>query len=207
MNNNCKKILVAFFILAVISAGYLFYIKYQESKLGYISFNNIEKTQSNGNFYLKNNVAGFSMVVSDSWNINNGEDSISMTSPDIELLESKQSSLATPQEGCWMASAAREINQGDDIEYKEIYSMLNNDDLQSYNTEKNKYEIVYIDSEMALKDILIINNENNQGLSQIVKLPYNNKIYYFETHLFGQDKEKCQEEFNNFLKTISIKKK
>ena len=40
----------------------------------------------------------------------------------------------------------------------------------------------------------------------MVWIPFNDTVYIFETDLFWEDKEECENHFNNFLKTISIRK-
>jgi hypothetical protein len=205
MNNKCKIILTIILVLAILSAGYLFYLKYQESKQGYISLAIIEKTQKDGNFYLKNKESGLSLVVPDSWGVKNDEGGISVSSPDFEY--TGDPSLVVPSRGCWMASTVRSLDVNNDIEYKETLFLLNDQNLEDYKNGENVYQIVYINNQKALKNILTVKNNKEEGFYQIVKLPYNNKLYYFETHLFGQDKERCQEEFESFLQAISIENK
>jgi len=196
--------LIGVAVLAVVAIGYLFYIKYQESKLGDISFDNIETVQEDGKIYLKNKAADFSVIVSDSWIIENNKEAISFASSDYE--PSEGSDLAIPKNGCWIGSAVRILDPKNDIEYQNVSSLLKDNNLQEINTERTQYKIISINGKNSLSESLIVNIKDEQGIFQTVKLLHNNKLYYFETHLFGQQKDKCQEEFYNFLQTVSIKK-
>jgi len=66
-------------------------------------------------------------------------------------------------------------------------------------------EVIEIDGIKALKET-IVNEENNPGKVEMVWIPFNDTVYLFETDLFGEDQEECENHFNNFLKTISIRK-
>jgi hypothetical protein len=210
MNNNCKKILVAFFILAVISAGYLFYIKYQESKLGPVSYESFKKIEENGKTFLENKEVGLKFQIPDKWKTNYvfGWTSLSMQSDDFKVFNEKNYPI--PEKGCWInVIAQKQYLNKEDSEYLDAIELIGDGEyLNSQNTDSSKYEVYSLDSIQSIKSNILINqNKDNQGNYVSIEVPYNNTYYSFETHLFGQDKEKCQEEFNNFLKTISIKKK
>jgi len=46
---------------------------------------------------------------------------------------------------------------------------------------------------------------NGEGSNIFVQIPRDpNKVFAFYVYLFGQDKERCLEEFNSFISSVSI---
>ncbi|MDD5098480.1 MAG: hypothetical protein PHD31_02065 [Candidatus Pacebacteria bacterium] len=210
MNNKYKTLLIVIVILAIIAIGYLSYVRYQESKLGPVSYESFKRAEENGKTFLENKEVGLKFEVPEGWKTNYvfGWTSLSMQSEDFKVFNEKNYPI--PEKGCWINVVAEKQYLGkEDAEYLDAIELINDSEyLSSQNTDNNKYEVYYLDSIESIKsNILIDQNKDNQGNYISVEVPYNNIYYSFETHLFGQDKEKCQEEFNNFLKTISIKKK
>jgi len=75
--------------------------------------------------------------------------------------------------------------------------------LESNNTEKETYEIIEVNGLKAVKNIYKIDNENNEDV--FIQIPFGkNRAYSFNTYLVGQDKERCLEEFNSFISSVSI---
>lgn len=69
----------------------------------------------------------------------------------------------------------------------------------------SRYGIVEIDGRTALKEVVTDNPELGKNIS--VLLPVGgDKIYRFDTFLAPKNQERCLQEFNDFLKTVSINK-
>jgi len=209
MNNKCKVILIGVAVLAVVAIGYLFYIKYQESKLGPVSYESFKKIEENGKVFLENKEVGLKFQVPEGWKTDDvfGWTSLSMQSSDYKVFNEKNYPI--PEKGCWIdILAKKEFSGKEDVEYLDVLDLLKDKEyMNSQNSEKNIYELFFLDSLESIKSKTIINqNKENQGEVVSIELPYDKKYYSFETYLFGSDKEKCLEEFNDFIQTISIKK-
>ena len=177
--------------------------------MGPVSFDSFKKTELNGKTIMENKKVGLSFEVPAGWQAGNPLDwvSLSIYSSDFKAFNGKDYPI--PSNGCWIDISASNEKEGSDydVNYSSLKSKIANiKNLTDLDGDKEKYELVYIDGNQGIKDDLFIdNNKDNQGNYITVKVPLNSIVYSFETHLFGQDKNKCSQEFNNFLKTVSIK--
>jgi hypothetical protein len=211
MNKKYLIIIGSIIILALFAVGWVSIIKKQESEMGPVSFESFKKTELNGKTIMENKKVGLSFEVPEGWQDSNLLNwvSLSIYSPDFKAFNDKNYPI--PSSGCWIDVSVSNEKEGSD--YDMNYSSLKNQianikNLTDSNSDKEKYELVYIDNKQGIKDDLFIgDNKNNQGDYITVKVPINSIVYSFETHLFGQDKIRCSQEFDNFLKTISIRQK
>lgn len=208
MNKKYKLIIAIASVLILIIAGCIYYIKTEESKMGFVSFDSFKRQEIDGKIVMENKEVGLSFEVPNGWEIRNDAlASVSMASVDFEPLKSN-TSTSIPEKGCWIGVTARIEKEGTeyDLYYSDIKNLISDKEhLAEMNTEDHKYEIINILGYDAVKESMIVTNTNS-GAFILIQIPVNNKIYFFETDLFGQDKDnKCPEEFDNFLKTLSIK--
>jgi hypothetical protein len=208
MNKKYIIIMGSILVLALLAVGWIFIIKKQEAGMGPVSFDSFKKTDLDGKTIMENKKIGLSFEVPEGWIIrNDGVASVSIISPDFTASDNKQLSASIPQKGCWIGVTARieRENSSYDVYYSSIKSLIDNADTRnSLTNDIRQYDIADISGAKALKSI-IKNNIDNLGSVVSIQLPLNNKVYFFETDLFGQDQEKCSQEFDNFLKRVSAK--
>ncbi|MFA5755409.1 MAG: hypothetical protein WC909_03615 [Candidatus Paceibacterota bacterium] len=113
-------------------------------------------------------------------------------------------SSSLPKNGCWIGISVdheENIEDGNSL-YDSTKHFIDNPE-EIINEGSSYRDIINISEIKSLRESLII---ENKGKAISIYTPLDNKIYLFETYLFGEDKEFCETEFNNFLNTISIKK-
>jgi len=205
MNKKHKIIIVVVLMLALITTGYFCYKKVQEDKIGLISFENIKKEIINGEINIENEKVGLSFSFPDDWQIVNDDIGLSINSPNFISINDR---VFIPQKGCRI-SVSVEGQKDDNTEYSDLKYMIEDENyVNSKNADKIKYEIIELSGLKGVKNQFFMANVfNNQGDVIAIYVPYDNKIYYFEVDLFGEDRDVCLQEFNNFLSTVFIKKK
>lgn len=176
--------------------------------MGPVSFENVEEQEVDGKIYIENKEVGLIFSVPDGWETEKSDIGLSMRSSDFISVEE---AFFIPKSGCRIDIVVERQKEGSDydMQYTNLKQLINDKDmLASRNTDKEKCEIVDMSGLMGARDDLSIDsNVNNLGNRIYVAIPYNNVIYRFETYIFGQDKEKCLQDFDNFLTTVFIKKK
>ena len=77
--------------------------------------------------------------------------------------------------------------------------------INELNRSGDLYAIYNVSGKSMLQRELLVNSRETINKNISLKLAENNKFYLLETYLFGQDQEKCQSLFNEFLNTVEIK--
>lgn len=207
MKKSCKIIILVFFVLALIGTGFLFYIKWQESKMGLVSFEEATKQEIDGKVYIENKEVGLSFAVPDGWNILKDSAGLSMRSSNFVPLS--EDSFFIPKSGCWIEVYAEAQKEGSDydLDYSYLKDKINSNYCSQYSTDEQKLcEIEEFSGLNGIRQNNFNNDGENQGIFTSFDIPYNNIVYSFYSYLFGEDKEICLQEFNNFLTTVTIKK-
>ncbi len=68
--------------------------------------------------------------------------------------------------------------------------------------ETEEIELLEVDGKPAVKEVLF---ESQYGTSIQVKLPFNDRVYIFDTLLTDESEIQCSQEFSDFLEKVSIK--
>ena len=200
----CAVILLSFLIFKVIE-----YKNEKENELNYLTIEDFTKTEVDGKTILENKDIGLKFAVPQGWETGSSYwSNISMRSLDFEPLIDDPSGTPFPKKGCFLDFEVV-VPAGTDV-YKYDYDFLSNlinteGYLESYNEERTNihYEIVEVNGLKAVKKTHILENDQEETIS--VQIPFKNKkIYVFTTYLVGQDKERCLEEFNSFISSVSI---
>jgi len=209
MSKINKILILSVLTLILVIAGYLLYNKWWESKMGLVSFEKVQEQNINGKKYIENKEVGLKFAVPDGWEVTKDKMGLSMHSPDF--ISFTEDSFFIPKNGCWI-EAISEILKNDndyDWEYGDLKLMISNQEYlaQKNNYDKNKLEVVEISGLKGIKsNYLSDTNPNNIGNFIYVAIPQRNLLYVFNTYIFGDKKELCLQEFNDFLTTINIKK-
>jgi len=158
---------------------------------------------------VENEEAGLKFVIPQDWEVTNDLlASFSMRTKDFIPFKDNPSSASVPKKGCWIGATVRYEKEGSDNDYyfsSNKYYIDNPEDLEEMNSDTRAYSIIEVDGINSLKHE-VINNDNNPGRAMLIWIPINDKVYLFESDLFGEDQEECKTHFDNFLNTVSIKK-
>jgi hypothetical protein len=203
MNKKLKIFLAALFVIALMSFLIFKVVEYKnekEDELNYLYIEDFTKTEVDGKTVLENKDIGLKFTVPQGWETGSAYwSNLSLVSPDFEPLRNDPTAAPFPQKGCWI-DLIFSIDSNNGISYEFIDNLINiGGYLESYNEEGDHYEIVEVDGLKAIKD-------TGGGDYILIRVPFRrNGIISFETYLRGQDKEKCIEEFNSLINTVSIK--
>jgi len=158
---------------------------------------------------VENEEAGLKFVIPQGWEVTNDLlASFSMRTKDFIPFNDNLSSASVPKKGCWIGATVRYEKEGSDNDYyfsSNKYYIDNPDYLEEMNSDTRAYSIVEVDGIKSLKHE-VINIDANPGRAVLIWIPIDDKVYLFESDLFGEDQEECKTHFDNFLNTISIKK-
>jgi hypothetical protein len=208
MNKISKIIILSILTLILIVVGYFLYNKWLESKAGIVSFENVLEHEIDGKKYIENKEIELMFGVPNGWEIENYNEGTAMHSLDFVPLN--ENSFFIPQNGCWIEVISEILKNNDDFdpEYGDLKLMINN---QDYLNERNNYdkrnlEVVEISGIKGIRSNLLVDDSGNSGNFIYVAMPKENLIYILGTYIFGEDKDVCLQEFNNFLTTVTIKK-
>ncbi len=153
------------------------------------------------------------------WQIEKDGKTLFFKSPNFELYPKEDNyGSSIFKKGCGVSmyiSKEKKIGVYE-MEYDDLQNKINR-----YLESPEKYKVSYYDT--AYYDEIIEINENhaiknthspNENdpkdesiLSEkyiLVKIPKNKYIYVFETYLFSEDREYCEQEFDKFLETVVI---
>lgn len=209
MNKKSKIIITIVLVLALIAAGFFYYNKIQEGKMGPVSFESFKKIESDGKVFMENKDIGLKFMVPEGWEIEN-TDMASVSIYSLDFVPFQEPSFI-PKKGCWIDVDPKIQIQGSKYDLQYTYYRQIIDDEKTLSTinknDNEKYEIVDLDGLKSVKESNFNNKGDNTGVFISLTTPYEDVVYRFDTYIFGQDKEKCIQDFDNFLKTISIKKK
>ncbi|MDD5013128.1 MAG: hypothetical protein PHD93_01875 [Candidatus Pacebacteria bacterium] len=208
MNKKIKIILSILLIIAILAFIVFKVVEYKKEKeenLNFITIQDFIERKMDGKTILENQDIGLSFVLPQGWEfINTSWANVSMRTFDFEPFMGDVSRSPMADKGCWI-DFNFSINSMHGFDYDLAYNLANTDGFaEGQSTEKDKYERVEINNIKMVKSTLIL--DNNEGEVISVQIPFEkNKVYNFDTYLIGQDKEKCLEEFNSFLNSVSIK--
>jgi hypothetical protein len=203
MNKISKIIILSILTLILIVVGYFLYNKWQESKIGLVSFQNILEQEINGNKYIENREAGLRFDIPNGWKVLKDSTGLVMHSSDFNPFS--KDLFYVPKSGCWIEVYAEIQREGSDYDYLKD-KIVSNYCSRYQNDEQKICVMEEISGLTGIRENNFINEGENPGIFTNTSVPYNNIVYSFYSHLFGEDKEICLQKFNDFLKTIIIKK-
>jgi len=205
-----RKFTIFIIILLLLAAGGVFWwwtTKEKEPDVGFVRFEEFEIQETEDEKTIKHNEFGLKLTIPKDWEIVDGRDGLYFNSPDFEIDPiAGPYAPPIPEKGCVIKiSIQKDIN---DVSYYTDYTYVNERikiclELLDYDCG---YEVIEIDNNKALKHISHVENESILGDQVRIQTPKNEKIYIFEAYLFGQDKEKCTQEFDKILQTVEIRK-
>jgi len=207
MNKNLKTFLIVLCAIVLVSFLIFKIIEYKnekENELNYLTIEDFTKTEVDGKTILENKDIGLRFTVPQGWETGSSSwSNISLVSPDFEPLRNDSSAAPLPQKGCWI-DIIFSLNSTNGISYDFVNDLANLEGYAENNsTDTSKYEKIEINSLNAVKYTHTLTN--GEGSNIFVQIPRDpNKVFAFYVYLFGQDKERCLEEFNSFISSVSI---
>lgn len=198
MIKKTKIIILAVIILILVAGGFFWWWQGREIKGSPEDY--VIRETPEGKI-IENKKAGLSLKVPEGWEAQKIEDieegSLVMQTSDIEGKKNKKSVVTPPlTEGCGIEITItykkmnfEEIRE----EAKEIHWMLVPKD--------EKFEKIILDNKEALKNTV---ETEASGPMMAVYVPTSDKVYTFTLIWASDEKEECMQEFDKFLKTVSI---
>ncbi len=195
-----KKIIIFLIIISllIIAGGVFWWWQTREIKGSPEDYMIKETTEGK---IVENKKAGLKVEVPEGWEVEKiefEEGAIDFSPPDLEA-SWKEGKLVLPlKKGCRIqASVAYEKLNFVDIKIKANYSyaLMGMKSVSFEETTVKKYP--------ALKSIFDTQEEGS-GVGVSISIPMDNKVYGFSAVWGPDDKDKCIQEFDKFLETISI---
>jgi hypothetical protein len=200
--------LIFVFVLFILIEGFFLWKSYKKEynevtawEKSYPNFDSFKIVDTPDGKIIENKKEGFSAKVPDGWVVKLYGNEVDILSPEVEFGEYGEPTFGSIKNACGISIQIEE--------YKNIHPAIKDTagaegvrTLIKRVQEKldgivdgHKYEVVDVSGYSALKTF-------TGGKQLFAEVPITNKIYSFQTYLFL---EKCEREFNDFLKTVSIK--
>ncbi len=193
-----KKIIFLVLIILLISAGGFFWWRQNREIKGSPEDYIIKETPEGK--IIENKRAGLTVRVPEGW-----------TEKKIELLEGSMVFYTPDIEGAWRNEMiSPPLKKECLIETSVVYKKMNFDQIKEevrdihfgLGIQSEEFEEITINNQQALKNTF---ESESLGPAMVVYIPKKNRLYDFDLYWFPDDREKCIQEFNKFLETISIK--
>ncbi len=201
MSKKTTIILITIIALILIGGGvYLWQSQEKESSLESMDYIQIKDTPEGK--IVENTKEGISMKVPDGWEVQlptNEQEPISFYSSE------RVPAVGVIGEEEWQMCKIEASTDKRTINIEDLKKELESDVNKWYTVELNTYEIIEIDNYQALKNTF---QAQETGYSIAVYIPTAEYLYSFAvypSYPYFQYEEKCSQEFNEFLKTVSIK--
>ncbi|MCK5044549.1 hypothetical protein KAR26_02380 [Candidatus Parcubacteria bacterium] len=224
---NKKKIIISVLVILLFVvlgiAGKLYYSWQLEEYAKwhrYVPSNEfiIEETESKK--IIKHKGTRLTMEILIDWQIEKEEESFLFTSPDFQLYpETINYNFPIFEKGCAVAMyVSKEKKVGVyEMEYNDLQNQINwylesPEEYNEFYSDKIHHDdkIIEVNGSYAVKHAYSPKENHPEDESILpgeyiaVKIPKNKYIYIFETYLFSEDKERCEQEFDKFLETVVI---
>jgi len=193
-------------ILLLITIGVFLWNKYKKPDIPYVLSEEFTIRETEQEKIIEYKETGFKIIIPSNWEISGfiARNGLLLTSPDFEFHEKVGPySPPIPEKGCSMTVSIIKRSLLD-MEYDPIGHLI--DACPEVGQNCNDYVIVEFNGIRGLEHTYVSENSLIPGKYVSIEIPKNDKLYSFETHLFSQDKERCEQEFNQILNTIEIRK-
>jgi hypothetical protein len=192
-----KIIILVIIILIVAGGGFFWWWKGREIKGSPADY--IIKETGEGRV-VENKKAGLTIKVPEGWEVKKmevREGSVLIHTSDIEGKK-------------WNEMVVPPLTKGCGVEVSVVYKKMNFDEIKEevktihwgLRIKSEEFEKVTINNWQALKNTF---ESDVLGLVSSIYIPIKNKLYDFDLYWGIDEKEKCIQEFDKFLDTVSIK--
>lgn len=212
MNKKIKIIIsiIVFVLILLITAGGIFWWKWKSktyiktiSKRVYVNSEEYEIKEAPEGKILENKKEGLVVRIPNGWIVKQDEGGIGIFSPEIEFDQYGGFLKSVREKGaCVVGITISKCEKVDpevdtDAEIIKRYVIMAQEDPEEMSQEG--YEVTKVDDYLALKEI---HRQEGEVRYILVEIPINNTIYSFDSGLIFS--EKCLQEFNKILETVSI---
>ena len=208
---NKKVIFFVIVILLLIIAGVFLWQKYKKPYIPYVLSEEFTITESNGEKIIEYKKTGFKMRIPGGWEIDGfiGRNGLLLTSPDFEFHERVGPySPPIPEKGCSITidiiKGSSDSTKYDYVDY--ISEILKACPKVGQECVGGDYIVKEFNELKGLEHTYVPENSLIPGKYVSIEIPKGDKLYSFETHLFSQDRERCEQEFDKILNTVEIRK-
>ena len=205
------SVLVVLLFIITSIAGKLLYLQWEkENYLGYVPAKAFTIEEQGDKKIIEHKGTRIKMEIPVDWQIEKTEVTLLLTSPDFQSSpETDDHYFYTLKKGCVTEiSIIRESKKGThEAEYDYLQARIKSC-LDSPEKCKGDYpdKIIEISGQNALEFTYVPENYSEIPLGEhvFVVVPKNKNMYTFETYLFSEDREYCEQEFDKFLETVVI---
>ncbi|MFH1657182.1 MAG: hypothetical protein ABH919_01830 [bacterium] len=220
---NKKKIIISALVVLLFIVGAMLYSWQLEEYAKwhkYVPTNEFTIKEADGKKIIKHKGTKLTMEIPIDWQIEKDEESLFFKSPDFELYSEEENySFPIFKKGCGVLTyISKEKKVGVyEMEYDDLQNQINwylespEEYKASYSDTTYYDEIIKINGNYAIRNIYSSKEDSLEDESVLsgkyisLKIPKNKYIYVFETYLFSENKDQCEQDFNKFLETIVIK--
>ena len=198
-SDMAKKIIISIVIVLLLVAGGVFWW-WQGREIKGSPEDYVIKETAEGKF-VENKKAGLTVKIPEGWEakrIELKEGWVMLYSPETEIRWKQEGVVLLPLEKGCIINAEAMYKKMDliGIELDVRYS------LAALGLKSIEFEDIVINNHQALKTVF---DTQKVGPGIFVNIPRNDKVYIFNLVFGVNEKEKCIQEFDKFLETISIK--
>ena len=195
--------IILILILLLAAAGVFLWQKYKEPDVGYVFSDEFIITESGGEKIIEYKEGGFKMRIPGDWDTHNSNGvKLLFTSPDFQLHPNVGPFGAPlPEKGC---STALSIAKEGTFGTGHIGQLI--EACPTIGQDCNEYKIIEINGNRGLKYIYSLEENLIPGQYISIEILKKKRVYIFEAHLFSQDRERCEREFDKILNTVEIRK-
>lgn len=151
--------------------------------------------------FVENKKAGLIVKAPEGWDVKKveiGEGAVDFYSSNLEINQREGGIILPLEKGCKIqASVGYEKSDFVEIETELRYSFA------LMGMKSVDFEEIIVDNYPSLKSTFDI-KEKGSGIGMSVSVPTNNKVYGFSVMWGSDEEERCIQEFDEFLETISI---
>jgi len=196
-----KKIIILFIIILLFSAGlFIWWQRKEEPKITFVPTDEFIERKTNGEKIIEHKKSGLEMKVPLDWQIIDSGYGLFLASIDFKpRSETSSYSPLVPEKGCIFEVSIKAVNSDEQIYFRNLI-----DSIQEFPDNYPGYEVIEIGKHNGFKHIYSFEDESFAGDYVIVRILNEERVYIFEAYLFSEDKEKCTQEFEEFLNKILI---
>ncbi len=206
MNKKIIISIIVIFILILIGGGVFWLQEKRGEKKNSGSVEDFSIRYTSQGKVLENKREGLRVEVPDGWDAEKAETlsfsewGVNLFSPDIEF-----DSHYLLKKGCRIKVSIEISNLHFEVANRYIQIINKREDGKRPKLEEDEFEIIKIDQHYALQDLIF--DEPQLGIEIDTRIPLeNDKNIYFLFASTPKNRESCLQEFDNFLKTISIER-
>jgi len=213
MSKKIKIIIPVVIILLVLIAGGIFWWQWKKefpkmktiNEREFVDSAEYEVIETPEGKIVENKKERLAIKVPEDWTVKKYGGEVDLLSPETEFDQYGGISFKSVKEkgACGLAIQiikSKKVDPEIMTDVEEIGDLITKAQESPINEEGKKYEVFMVGGKLGLKKIIL---KENKEISISVEVPIDNTLYSFNSGLIFS--EKCVQEFNKILETVSIK--